>query len=197
MAPCAPMPSSGERAESNSMASPWEQQFKEILQRAGTELRRTGEEMKGEAQRLIEELRDPSRQAKMREQLEELRVWARKASEDATRAVDAAVRKVEGALTQEPQSTRKAGGAKGAGEAKAPRSTEPKAAKKTVGKAAKATGAAKAAAPAPAAKKTVGKKAGAAAATKPAASKGAKAPRPGKVTTTAPKKSVGTRKPVA
>src|SRR5690606_9949420 len=57
----APFPNSPARGGAGDvcMASPWEKQFKAFLKRAGTELRRTGDEVKGEAQRLIEEMRDP------------------------------------------------------------------------------------------------------------------------------------------
>lgn len=170
------------------MASPWEQQVKEFLQRAGTELRRTSEEMKGEAQRLMEELRDPSRQAKVREQFDELRVWARKATNEATRAVDVAVRKVESALTNEPKAKK---APKASAEEKAPKAAEPKpAAKKTVGKAAGTRAKAPAEAPA---KKTVGKAAG----TKTKAKAPAKAAKEPKAPKAPAKKTVGRKKPAA
>lgn len=165
------------------MATPLESRVKEFLQRASTELRRTGDEMKSEAQRLITDLRDPAQQARLREQLEEARVWVRQVTNEAVEVVQAAAKKVEQGL---PQAIDEALGRKSPAK-KAPRAAKPaaeeappaprkakpaaEAAKKTVGRkpAAKAgarpQGGAKVAAPkakpaakaTPAAKKTVGR----------------------------------------
>src|SRR5690606_18564903 len=150
------------------MASPWEKQFKTILKRAGTELRRTGDEVKAEAQRIIEEMRDPERQARMREQLDDLRGWAKKTSKDLVDMVETAVTKMEGVLSQAPAEVKEATGrarnAAAQATAKVKDAAKPraKAASKTVGRAPggarKATGEKEGAAKKPVAKKTVGRK---------------------------------------
>ena len=45
----------------------WEKQLMDFIKRTGDEIKRTGEEIKVEAQRLLDEVRDPARQAKVKE----------------------------------------------------------------------------------------------------------------------------------
>lgn len=146
----------------------WENQLMDFIKRTGEELKRTGEEIKVEAQRLMDEVRDPSRQAKVKETLKELRDKATLMTKEAGDILESAVKRVEGAFEQ--------------GKADDAPQDAP------------AAGATPAAEPAPAAKsarktgKSIGKKAGAkkAAATKkaPAAKKAAP-------------KSIGRKKPKA
>jgi hypothetical protein len=146
----------------------WENQLMDFIKRTGEELKRTGEEIKVEAQRLMDEVRDPSRQAKVKETLKDLRDKATAMTKEAGEILESAVKKVEGAFDQDKSD-------------EAPKSKP----------AAEPTPASE---PAPAAKsarkagKTIGKKAGAkkAAATKkaPAAKKAAP-------------KSIGRKKPKA
>jgi hypothetical protein len=136
----------------------WESQFRTFLRRTGDELKRMGQDIKDEAQRLLQEVRDPDRQRKVKQNLREVGVWARRTAEEMADLVEEGAKKAEGALgklskradsaEESTQPTGRPAGAK-------PR------AKKSVGKKAKgAGGAAKAKKPAakPKAKKTVGKK---------------------------------------
>ncbi|MCI0571922.1 MAG: transcriptional regulator [Myxococcaceae bacterium] len=85
------------------MPKQWDrQQLKDFLKRAGDDLRRTGEDLRTEAHRFLEEVRDPARQARMKEQLEDVRAWAHKAVSDAASSVESAVRKVEDAFRHGP-----------------------------------------------------------------------------------------------
>ena len=73
----------------------WQQQLKQFLNKAGEELKRTGEEIKSEAQRLMVEVRDPQKQQKMKEGLKDLSAWARRTADQAADLIDTAVKKAE------------------------------------------------------------------------------------------------------
>ena len=80
------------------MAEKWEKQFMNFIKRAGEDLKRTGEEIKVEAQRLIDEVRDPARQAKVKESLKDLRDKAAAITKEAGEMLEGAVKKVEGVV---------------------------------------------------------------------------------------------------
>jgi hypothetical protein len=80
------------------MAEKWEKQFKDFIKRASEDLKRTGEEIKVETQRLIGEVRDPARQAKVMEAFKDLRDKVATISKEAGEKVEAAMKKVEGAM---------------------------------------------------------------------------------------------------
>ena len=85
----------------------------EFLKTAGEELRRTGEEIKAEAQRLLEEVRDPELQAKLKERIQQLGQAAKKTAADAA----AKVQEAFGGKPKRPARRAKAkakGGKKGA-----------------------------------------------------------------------------------
>lgn len=131
----------------------WDQQFVEYLKRAGEDLKRTGEELRKEAHRVMEEVRDPDTQAKIKSRLNEFGTWAKKTAEEAAGMIETAVKKAEGAVREavKPETTEASAAPKAAPK------TAPKAAPKTAPKPAAA------AKPAPARRvtKTVGpKKAG-------------------------------------
>jgi hypothetical protein len=63
-------------------------------------LKRTGEEIKAETQRWVEEVRDPATQQKMKESLREFGTWAKKTAEDAAERMENAIKKAETAFTQ-------------------------------------------------------------------------------------------------
>lgn len=148
----------------------WENQLMDFIKRTGEDLKRTGEEIKVEAQRLMDEVRDPSRQAKVKETLKDLRDKATAMTKEAGDMLESAVKKVEGAFEADKQegSTNKAPpAAKGASAPAAeptPASKPARKAGKTIGKKAgakKAAGAKTPATKAPAAKKapkTIGRK---------------------------------------
>jgi hypothetical protein len=63
-------------------------------------LKRTGDEIKVETQRLVEEVRDPATQQKVKESLREFGTWAKQTAEDAAQMMENAIRKAETAFTQ-------------------------------------------------------------------------------------------------
>ena len=76
----------------------WEEQFKKFLQKTGEDFRRTGEDIKAEAQRLLDSAMDPDKQQKIRNRLNELGMWARKAAQGVAGAVEEAAGKAETAF---------------------------------------------------------------------------------------------------
>jgi hypothetical protein len=89
--------------------SPLEKQMKLFLKRASTELKRTGGELRGEAERLFQEVKsevkNPETQKRVRENLQEMGAWARKAAGQAAAHIDVAVRR----LDQELKNMKKTG----------------------------------------------------------------------------------------
>ncbi len=76
----------------------WDEQLKQFLKRTGEDFKRAGADIRAEAQRLVKEVQDPERQAKMKEGLRELGSMARKAAEEVATAVETGVRKAEDAF---------------------------------------------------------------------------------------------------
>jgi hypothetical protein len=72
----------------------WDEQFKRFLKRTGEDLKRVGNDMRTEAQRLMKEVSDPSKQKKVREGLKELGALARKAAEEVASVVEAGVKTI-------------------------------------------------------------------------------------------------------
>ena len=56
----------------------WEEQFKRFLRRTGEDFRRASEDIKTEAQKLLDAAMDPAKQQRVRDRLNELTLWARK-----------------------------------------------------------------------------------------------------------------------
>jgi hypothetical protein len=73
------------------MAEKWDKQLMDFL-------KRTGEELKTEAQRLMVEVKDPAKQAKVKEGIENLRTWAMATGKQAAERIESAVRQVEETL---------------------------------------------------------------------------------------------------
>ena len=68
----------------------WDDRLLEYVRRTGEDLKRTGEEFLDQAQRTIDELRDPAQQEKLKARVAELRTWAKTKFEEArSRAEDA------------------------------------------------------------------------------------------------------------
>jgi len=97
----------------------WEEQFRQFLRKRGEDFRRTGEDIKAEAQRLLDAAMDPEKQKRVRDRLNELTVWARKAAQGVAGAVEeaattfffdvpAATEKVTGAAAPAPAPPRPA-----------------------------------------------------------------------------------------
>jgi hypothetical protein len=68
----------------------WDQKLTDFLKAAGEELRRTGEELKAETQRLLDEVTDPEMQAKMKERIQQLGQMAKKTAAEAAAKVQEA-----------------------------------------------------------------------------------------------------------
>jgi hypothetical protein len=150
--------------------SAWDEKVRAFLKKTGDDFRRFGQEVKEEAQKLLNEVKDPARQQKLREGLKDVGHWARRAAEDVATVMETGVKKAEDALrsasaTVQDLVRKEPGGA--ARESPAPAPTppspppdmdgppEPKVAKKSVGPRAKKPAAKKSTA-----RKTIGKKAG-------------------------------------
>ena len=63
---------------------PWDEKLTDFLKSAGEELRRTGEEVKAETQRLLDEVTDPALQAKLKETIHQRWKVAKKTAVDAS-----------------------------------------------------------------------------------------------------------------
>lgn len=63
-------------------------------------LRTTGEEIRNETQRLMNEMSDPASQERVKQRLYEIGDWAKKTAEDAATMVEQAAAKVESAIAQ-------------------------------------------------------------------------------------------------
>ena len=76
----------------------WEEQFKQFLRKTGEDARRTGDDIKAEAQRLLDAAVDPEKQQRVRDRLKELTLWARKTAQGVAGAVEEAASKAETAF---------------------------------------------------------------------------------------------------
>lgn len=63
---------------------PWDQKLMDYLKAAGEELRRTGEELKAESQRLLDEVTDPEMGTRLKERLRQLGQVAKKTAQEAS-----------------------------------------------------------------------------------------------------------------
>jgi hypothetical protein len=77
------------------MAEKWDKQLMDFIKRTGEELKRSGEELRTEAQKLLVEVKDPAKQAKVKEGLENLRTWAVATGKQAAERIEATARQVE------------------------------------------------------------------------------------------------------
>src|SRR5690349_12349754 len=88
----------------------WEEQFRQFLRKTGDDFRRAGDEVRAEAQRLLEAAMDPEKQQRVRDRLNELTGWARKTAQGVAGAVEDAAVKAEAALFRGPEKSDDAGG---------------------------------------------------------------------------------------
>src|SRR5262249_10301584 len=63
-------------------------------------LKRTGDEIKSETQKILEDIRAPENQQKIRESLNEFGTWAKQTAEHAAGMLDSALQKAENALNE-------------------------------------------------------------------------------------------------
>jgi hypothetical protein len=76
----------------------WDEQFKQFLRKTGDDFRRAGEEVRAEAQRLLDAAMDPQKQQRVRDRLNELSLWARKTAQGVAGAMEGAATKAETAF---------------------------------------------------------------------------------------------------
>ena len=76
----------------------WDEQFKRFLRKTGEDFRRASDDVKAEAQRLFDAAMDQEKQQKVRDRLNELSLWARKAAQGVAGAVEEAASKAETAF---------------------------------------------------------------------------------------------------
>jgi hypothetical protein len=86
--------------------NPWDQQLVQFLKKAGDDLKKAGEEIRTEAQKLIEEVRDPATQQRVKDGLGNIGQWAKKAAEDAAGKIEEVVKKADEAWVQSRQPKR-------------------------------------------------------------------------------------------
>ena len=73
----------------------WEAQLTRFLRRAGDDLRKTGEDLRIEAHKLFEQVKDPDNQQKVKENLQDFGVWAKKTAGEAAVKLEGVVQKME------------------------------------------------------------------------------------------------------
>jgi hypothetical protein len=76
----------------------WDEQFKRFLQKTGEDFKRASEDIKAEAQKLVDAAMDPEKQQRVRDRLGELGVWARKAAHEVAGKVGEAATKAQTAV---------------------------------------------------------------------------------------------------
>jgi hypothetical protein len=74
---------------------PWDQTVVDFLKRAGEDLKKAGEDIRAEAQKLIDDVRDPETQQKIRDGLGNLGQWAKKSAEDAAGKIEEVVKRAD------------------------------------------------------------------------------------------------------
>jgi len=74
---------------------PWDQQLKDFLKRTGEDLKKAGDDIRAEAQKLIDEVRDPETQQKIRDGLGNLGQWAKRSAEEAANKIEEVVKKAD------------------------------------------------------------------------------------------------------
>lgn len=84
----------------NDTGSDWDSKFKGFLKKAGDDFKRAATDVKKEAERLMKEVKDPERQARVREGVQEASVWAKKTAEQLASLVEVGVKQAEGALSE-------------------------------------------------------------------------------------------------
>jgi thioesterase domain-containing protein len=122
----------------------WEEQFRQFLRKTGDDFRRAGEDIRTEAQKLLDAAMDPEKQQKVRDRLNELTMWARKTAQGVAGAVEEAATKAETMFHRATDSVTEgapaAAGATGAAHKAAPAAKKASKAKAKSGKSAKKGG---------------------------------------------------------
>jgi len=83
----------------------WDEQFRQFLRKTGDDFKRTGEDIRAEAQRLLDAAMDPEKQQRVRDRLNELSSWARKTAQGVAGAVEEAASKAQTAFHRATEAT--------------------------------------------------------------------------------------------
>jgi hypothetical protein len=75
--------------------SQWDDRLKSFLKKTQKDLKRAGNDMRVEAEKLLKEVKDPERQAKVKAGLKDFGSWARKTAEDVAGLVETGVKSAE------------------------------------------------------------------------------------------------------
>ena len=75
--------------------SQWDDRLKSFLKKTQQDLKRAGNDMRVEAEKLLKEVKDPERQAKVKAGLKDFGSWARKTAEDVAGLVETGVKTAE------------------------------------------------------------------------------------------------------
>src|SRR4051794_2069096 len=78
--------------------SQWDAKLKSFLKKTGEDVKRAGNEIKSEAEKLLKEVQDPDRQAKVKAGVKDFGGWARKTAEEMATLMETGVKKAEVAL---------------------------------------------------------------------------------------------------
>jgi hypothetical protein len=74
-------------------------------------LKKTGEQIRGETEKILTEIRDPQNQQRMRESLNEFSTWAKTTAEEAASLMESALKKAEAAINQAAENVKQSGAA--------------------------------------------------------------------------------------
>jgi hypothetical protein len=80
--------------------APWDRKLKTFLKKTGEDFKRFGMEVKDEAGKLMEDVKDPEKQQKLREGLKDFGALARKTAEEVAAFAETGVKKAEGAISK-------------------------------------------------------------------------------------------------
>lgn len=78
----------------------WDAKLKSFLKKTGEDFKRAGNDIKSEAEKLLKEVQDPERQAKVKAGMKEFGTQARKAAEQMAELMETGVKKAEGVLNK-------------------------------------------------------------------------------------------------
>ncbi len=78
--------------------APWDRKLKTFLKKTGEDFKRFGKEVQEEAGKLMEDVKDPEKQQKLREGLKDFGHLARKTAEEVATFAETGVKKAEGVI---------------------------------------------------------------------------------------------------
>jgi hypothetical protein len=80
--------------------NPWDDKVKAFLKRTGEDLKKAGADIRTEAEKLMKEVQEPSRQEKIREGVKTFTHWARKTAEEVASVVETGMKRAETAVRE-------------------------------------------------------------------------------------------------